>query len=132
MLLQLKRNVGRKRNRQTQTEHGFTLMEMVVAVFVVSVMMAVLMPHLLGAGTRAQAAACEMNERTLRAALTEYYMIYHVYPTGDTQAQLQTLKTSQLIESVPKEPSGGNYTISDTDPNNVTVECSVHGILGNS
>jgi len=131
MPLQLKQKNSRKRHRETQPDEGFTLMEMVVAVFVVSVMMAVLMPHLLGAGTRAQTTACEMNERTIKAALTEYYMIYHVYPTGDTQEQLQTLRSSQFIESIPKEPAGGNYTISETDLNNVTVECSVHGILGN-
>lgn len=121
---------GGQLNNQARKEQGFTLMEMVVAVFVMSVMMAVLMPHLLGAGTRAQTTACELNQRTIRAALSEYYMIHHAYPTGDTNTQLQALQASQLIESVPKEPAGGNYVIDDTDPNNVVVSCDIHNTLG--
>ena len=114
----------------SRAEQGFTLMEMVVAVFVMSVMMAVLMPHLLGAGTRAQATACEMDQRTIRAALSEYYMIHHTYPAGDTEAQLQTLLDNQLIDSIPKEPAGGAFSINDIDVNNVMVTCSIHDALG--
>lgn len=121
---------GGRVNNQVTKEYGFTLMEMVVAVFVMSLMMAVLMPHLLGAGTRAQTTACEMNQRTIRAALSEYYMIHHAYPTGDTTTQLQTLQASQLIESVPREPAGGNYLINDSDSNNVVVSCDIHNSLG--
>jgi hypothetical protein len=44
--------------------------------------------------------------------------------------QLQTLKDSDILQSIPKEPSGGNYVISDSDPNNVSVTCDVHGTLG--
>lgn len=124
------------RSRQKFTvhlaEYGFTLMEMVVAVFVISVMMAVLMPHLLGASTRAQTTACELDQRTIRAALSEYYMIHHAYPTGDTATQLAQLQSNQLIDAVPKEPAGGNFIVDDTDPNNVVVSCSVHGTLGGS
>lgn len=116
--------------QHSRAEQGFTLMEMVVAVFVMSVMMAVLMPHLLGAGTRAQATACEMDQRTIRAALTEYYMIHHTYPSGDTEAQLQTLLDTQLIDSIPKEPAGGAFSINDIDVNNVMVTCSIHDALG--
>lgn len=106
-------------------------MEMAIAVFIVSVMMAVVMPHLLGAAKRAQATACEQNQRTLRAALTEYYMLYHAYPQGDALAQEQILESAQLLQSIPKEPSGGNYLIQDSDPNAVVVSCDVHGELGN-
>ncbi len=105
---------------------GFTLMEMVVAVFVVSVMTAVLTPHLLGASERAQAAACEQNQRTIRAALTEYYMLHNAYPQGDTQTQLETLKDDKLIESIPSDPGGGTYQIEDADPTHVQVSCSKH------
>jgi prepilin-type N-terminal cleavage/methylation domain-containing protein len=113
-------------------ESGFTLMEMVVAVLIVSIMVAVVMPHLLGAGKRAESSACEQNQRTIRAALNEYYMINHTYPQGNTMQQLQTLKNSEILQSIPKEPTGGNYIISDSDPNNVSVTCDVHGTLGDN
>ncbi|MCL6548768.1 MAG: type II secretion system GspH family protein [Alicyclobacillus sp.] len=116
-------------NRQ-RGEQGFTLMEMVIAVFIVSVMMAVLVPHLLGAGQRAEAVACEQDQRTIRAALNEYYLIHHTYPTGDTQTQIRALVQEQLLDSIPVEPSGGQFVISDADPADVTVSCTIHGTLG--
>jgi prepilin-type N-terminal cleavage/methylation domain-containing protein len=118
-------------SKRPNQEQGFTLMELVVAVFVISVLIAVTMPHLLGASQRAETTACEENQRTIRAALTEYYLLYHTYPSGNSMQQLQTLVSQQLLESIPKDPGGGNYVISDADANNVVVSCDVHGILGN-
>lgn len=122
---------GDERLRQRPgNDHGFSLVEMVVAISVFAVMMAVVIPHLLGIGVKAQAIACEQNQRMIRAALSEYYLEYHAYPSGDSETQLQALVTDGLLDSVPKDPSGGSYTISDTDPNAVSVSCSVHGPLG--
>ena len=100
---------------------GFTLIEMMVAVFVVSIMMSVIVPHLLGAGKRAQETATTQNERTIRAAIEEYYLVRHAMPTGDTDAQLNILVQEELLDSVPESPPGESYVISDTDVNNVTV-----------
>lgn len=112
-------------------ESGFTLLEMVVALFIISIMIAVVTPHLLGAGKNAQLVACEQNQRMIRAALTEYELLYHAYPTGSASEQLQTLKQAQLLQSIPVEPDGGHYVITDSDSNNVEVSCDVHGTLGN-
>ncbi|QQE76994.1 competence type IV pilus major pilin ComGC [Alicyclobacillus sp. SO9] len=120
----------RRSSRKRKAEEGFTLLEMVVAVLIVSVMTAVIVPHLTGIGDRADKAACAQNQKAIRGALTEYYLIYHQYPAGDTSEQLQTLVEDKLLESVPKEPSGGSYEIDDTDPTQVVVMCSVHGALG--
>jgi prepilin-type N-terminal cleavage/methylation domain-containing protein len=110
-------------------EAGFTLMELVVAIFIVAVMAAVVTPHLLGIGQRAQSNACEQNQRMIRAALAEYYLIYHNYPQGSADEQLQTLKEAKLLQSIPEEPSGGHYTITETG-DDVEVSCDVHGELG--
>lgn len=125
----LKRTPSRAETKRASA--GFTLLELTVAVFVISVMVAVTVPHLLGASQRAQTTACGENQRTIRAALTQYYLLYHAYPSGNTTQQLQILKSQQLLQSIPKEPAGGNYVIQDSDPNNVTVSCDVHGTLGN-
>jgi prepilin-type N-terminal cleavage/methylation domain-containing protein len=111
-------------------EEGFSLMELVVAIFVIAVMAAVVSPHLLGIGQRAQVNACEQNQRLIRAALTEYYLIYHKYPEGSAEQQLQTLRDAQLLQSIPEEPNGGHYEIQETG-NGVEVQCDVHGELGN-
>ncbi|CAM3797835.1 competence type IV pilus major pilin ComGC [Alicyclobacillus pomorum] len=112
-------------------EAGFTLMELVVAVFIVAVMAAVVTPHLLGIGQNAESNACEQNQRMIRAALSEYYLIYHNYPQGTADEQLKTLKDAKLIESIPEEPSGGHYQITETD-GEVEVSCDVHGELPKS
>ncbi|MCL6453173.1 MAG: prepilin-type N-terminal cleavage/methylation domain-containing protein [Alicyclobacillus sp.] len=113
-------------------EQGFTLMEMVVAVFIVGVMMAVATPYIAGAGQRAETTACEQNQRMIRAALSEYDLLYHQYPSGNSLQQLQELQAANILESVPRDPGGGNYVIADSDPNNVSVSCDVHGELGKS
>lgn len=113
-----------------QGDHGFSLVEMVVAISVFAVMMAVVIPHLLGIGVKAQAIACEQNQRMIRAALSEYFLEHHSYPTGDSDTQLQALVTDGLLDSMPKDPSGGTYEITDTDPSAVSVSCSIHGSLG--
>lgn len=110
---------------------GFTLLELVVAVFIIALMTAVVTPNLIGIGHRAQQTACEQNQRMIRAALTEYYLIYHQYPTGTVAEQLQTLEQAELLQTIPTEPSGGHY---DILLNNGTPEvtCDVHGTLGDS
>ncbi len=123
-----KRLIGSYKVREN---HGFTLLEMVISVFIMSVMMAVVMPHLLSAGQQAQKSACEQNQRTIREALIEYKLVYHSYPAGDTVHQLQELKDKMLLSSLPVDPDGGQYQIdTTTHPNEVVVTCTVHGELG--
>lgn len=104
-------------------------MEMVVAIFVVSVMTAVTLPHLMGISTQADKVACRENEQAIQSAITEYYLLNHSVPTGTTSEQLQELVTDGLLESVPTDPGGGEYTIDDSDPQHIKVDCSVHGSL---
>ncbi|MDQ0188333.1 prepilin-type N-terminal cleavage/methylation domain-containing protein [Alicyclobacillus cycloheptanicus] len=119
------------RSHALSADHGFTLMEMVVAVFVVAVMIAVVTPHLMGAGSRAETVACEQDQQMIRAALAEYQLLYHAWPAGNTTDQLQELVDAQLLDSVPTEPSGGNFVITES-ANQATVSCDVHGELDNA
>lgn len=119
-----------KRTKRGSSDLGFTLMEMVVAVFIVGVMTAVAAPVLAQTGKRAKVTASEQNQRTIRAALSEYYLLHNAYPTGNTTEQLNALVSGQLLEEVPVDPSGGTYIITDSDPNNVVVASSVDGVLG--
>ncbi|WP_245629005.1 competence type IV pilus major pilin ComGC [Alicyclobacillus shizuokensis] len=97
--------------RQTGGEGGFTLLEMVVAVSILAVMTAIVAPHVFGIGQHVQSVARSENEKTIEAALNEYYMMYHRYPSGDSEAQLQALKDAQLLDSIPQDPAGGHYVI---------------------
>lgn len=114
---------------KTRGDEGFTLMEMVVAVFVVSIMSAVVVPHLIGISGQADQVACAQNQQAIKSAVTEYYLMNHEVPTGDSETQLHELVDAGLLQTVPVDPSGGEYTIDDSNPEKITVTCSVHGEL---
>ncbi len=133
-------------------QNGFTLIEMVIALFIVSVVMAIALPNLQTAGANAAQMGCEGNQKMIRAALTEYYLANHQYPPEtDTAGILNDLKTNGYIDSVPACPSGGDYTITITPTSTSTagttttssstgtttnstmvvkVSCTAHGELG--
>lgn len=119
--------------RRRFPQGGFTLIEMVVALFIVSVVMAIALPNLRVAGARAASTACEANERMIRAALTEYDLDYHHYPLdAGTDAILADLKNAGYLDTVPVCPGGGVYTITiQPGGAGADVTCSVHGELGN-
>ncbi|GMA52371.1 hypothetical protein GCM10025857_37280 [Alicyclobacillus contaminans] len=119
----------RKTRRWLGKDGGFTLVELVVAVFIVAVMAAIVTPHLLGIGQQAESKACEQNQRMIRAALSEYYLLHHAYPSGTAEEQLSELVQDKLLQSVPQEPSGGHYVITENG-DDVEVSCDVHGELG--
>ena len=133
-------------------QNGFTLIEMVIALFIVSVVMAIALPNLQTAGANAAQMGCEGNQKMIRSALTEYYLANHQYPPEtDTAGILNDLKTNGYIDSVPACPSGGDYTITITPTSTSTagttttssstgtttnstmvvkVSCTAHGELG--
>lgn len=113
-------------------DRGFTLMELVVAVFIVGIMIAGITPHLLGAGARAQTVACQENGDAIKSALTEYDLLNQNLPTGTVTEQIQALVDAQLLASVPTEPKNAVYTISDADPNNIVVTCQLPGATTNA
>ncbi len=122
----------RIRKIERKSEHGFTLIEMVVALFIVSVMMAVAIPNLQVAGVNAARTGCEANQRMVHAALTEYYLDHHGYPSDSTtEAIVADLKQNGYLDSTPTCASGGTYTITIApDGLSATVSCSSHGELG--
>ncbi len=117
---------------QVGSQSGFTLVEMVVALFIVGVVTAITLPNLQAAGVNAAKAACEGNQRMIRAALSEYYLDNHHFPQETTLAlDLADLKAGGYLSTTPVCPSGGNYIITiSPDGTSATVSCSVHGELG--
>lgn len=123
----------RKARRWIKTsDYGFTLIEMVVALFIVTVVMAIAIPNLQSTAAKAAVTGCEGNQQMIRAALAEYDMAYHHFPQESTAAEdLADLKTAGFLGSTPVCPSGGTYIFTlSPDGQTMTVSCSVHGELG--
>lgn len=115
----------------TRNTYGFSLLEMTIVLFVISLVVTITMPHLRGIGDRAQQTACEANQQLIRAAVDDYYLLQHQYPNSSTA--LQDLVNAKLLQSIPKCPQGGTYSIgTSADGSSTTVMCSVHGSLPGS
>lgn len=110
-----------KHRKRQKADSGFSLLELMVAVSIVAVMVGMITPHLMGASKRATSTVCEGNTKTIQDALAEYDLLHQTLPTGDSEAQLATLVSEQLLSN---DALNGNYTINDTDPNNIAVGCS--------
>jgi len=119
---------------RTNFQSGFTLVEMIVVLFVISVVLMIALPDLRQAGVKAQVTTCEANQRLIRTQMENYYLDHQYrYPFQDesrTAAQiLQHLQAERYLQSVPVCPSGGEYDIQY--PNGeLSVRCTVHGVLG--
>ncbi|MFO7263562.1 MAG: prepilin-type N-terminal cleavage/methylation domain-containing protein [Bacillota bacterium] len=116
-------------------QSGFTMVEMIVVLFVISVVLMIALPDLRQAGVKAQLTTCEANQRLIRTQLENYYMDHQYrYPLQDqssrsSDAILQQLEAEHYLQSVPVCPAGGTYDIQyGTD--HVTVSCTVHNELG--
>ncbi len=113
-------------NRKLGFEDGFTLIEMVIALFIAGVMMAVALPNLRVAGVNASEMAVQGDEKVIDAALTQYYLNNHQYPTELTvQGDLADLKNAGYLDSIPACPTGGSFVITiSPDGTAATVSCT--------
>lgn len=122
----------RKWFQMLRSQQGFTLIELAVVVFVISVLIAIALPNLRGTGEKAQTVTCEGNQRLLRAQLENYYLIENSYPAGATDTErLEAMVDRGYLQSLPSCPSGGTYAITvAADGKSVVLDCPVHGALG--
>lgn len=119
-------------HKRFQTQDGFTLIEMVVALFIVGVVTAIALPNLQAAGVNAARIACQGDEKMIGAALSEYYLNSGQFPSEATVAlDLADLKTAGYLNSIPVCPNGGSFIITmSADGSTATVTSSVDGELG--
>ncbi|EJY55945.1 hypothetical protein URH17368_1333 [Alicyclobacillus hesperidum URH17-3-68] len=105
-------------------QEGFSLIELMIAVVIVAIMVAMITPQLMHASARAEATACSGNVRTISAALAEYQLLHQSLPAGNSAQQIQALVGDGLLSN---DALQGNYVIQDTDTNNINVSCSANG-----
>lgn len=97
-------------SRTVARERGFTLVEIMVVLFILGLLIAVAVPSWMSARTRAQARTCSANLRQIAVAKEAYAMANRV-------AQGESVRMNQLVpdylQAEPFCPAGGgqSYTV---------------------
>lgn len=99
-------------------EKGFTLVEMLVVLFVIAVILAIVLPNLAKTGSVAEDKAEEANKRMLLAQAENYRLVEGDYPktVGD-------LVDKGYIEAAPECGDGGSFQFHEKN-GKLTVSCA--------
>ncbi|SMO49343.1 competence type IV pilus major pilin ComGC [Melghirimyces algeriensis] len=110
------------KKRLFQDERGFTLIEMLVVLFVIGVIIAIALPNLKNAGEAAQEKACKANRKLIGSQADNYYLEFGNYPSS-----VKKMKRRGYLRTVPTCPAKGTYRFQKNAPVEKRVKCSVHG-----
>ncbi|QKG84849.1 prepilin-type N-terminal cleavage/methylation domain-containing protein [Kroppenstedtia pulmonis] len=110
------------RKEAWRDQRGFTLIEMLVVLFVIGVIIAIALPNLKAAGESAQKRACDANRKLIGSQADNYYLDLGSYPKS-----VQQLKRRSYLRTIPKCPSKGKYAIRSSASVEKRVKCSIHG-----
>lgn len=108
----MQRNVCRK---------GFTLIEIMIVVLIISVLLAIAIPNLMRARIASQEKACIKNLDNILGGKEQYVMEHNL---GDGAVVAMNNLVPDYIKTTPACPAGGTYTI---QPANTMPSCSIGG-----
>jgi type II secretion system protein G len=90
-----------------KTEQGFTLVEMLVVLFIIGIIIAIALPNFIQASQKANVQADKANRRMISMQVENYYLDFGVYPVT-----IQQLVAKKYLRSVPKCPGDkGTYQL---------------------
>lgn len=124
--------IRRAPNRRTA---GFTLAELLVAVAIVAVLVAIAVPVFTGALGDTEEAACAANRRSLKSAYTTAWLLdqkpgteQKLFDECFAKLKEQNAKPGEAQTGNPLCPSDGNYRASfNKKTGAVSIVCLVHG-----
>ncbi len=111
---------GTKRSNSLANSAGFTLVEIMVVVVILSILAAIVVPKIMNRPDQAREAKVRQDIRALSAALDLYRLDNFAYPTTDeglealvvqpsSQSDTSKWKEGGYIKHLPKDPWGKPY-----------------------
>jgi general secretion pathway protein G len=106
--------------QKTFLNQGFTLIEVMVVVVILSVLAALVVPRIMDNPEKARRMKAEQDIRAIETALKLYKLDNYVYPTTDQGLEALVVRTQippeprqwkkgGYLESMPKDPWGFDY-----------------------
>jgi len=103
--------------RVARGERGFTLIEVMVVVVILSILAAIIVPRIMDRPDKARIVKAQADIRALESALNLYKLDNHNYPTTDQgleslvqkPADAPSWKEGGYIDRLPKDPWGRTY-----------------------
>lgn len=112
--------MSRSRHVALSSQGGFTLIEVMVVVVILSILAAVVVPRIMSRPDEARITKAKQDVRALEAALNLYRLDNYVYPTTDqgiealvqkptTPPEPKNWKSGGYLDRLPKDPWGNPY-----------------------
>ena len=99
---------------------GFTLIEIMVVIVIIGLIAAMVVPNLMENLSQAEVTAARHDIKAIDAAVMQFRMSHHRYPTADEGLEILTgvappgsdineARLTEILKSVPKDPWGGRF-----------------------
>lgn len=96
--------------KKYKSEQGFTLMEVLIVLFIIGIIIAIALPNLKSARERAREKADSANRRMIGAQADQFFLEFGRYPSS-----VGELVQKNYLRSIPTCPGGkGKYVINRT------------------
>ena len=89
-------------------ERGFTLMEMLIVLFIIGIIIAIAVPNFLVAGKKAQERSDLANRRLIGSQVENYYLDHGIYPDS-----VEQLCREGYLRSIPRCADGKREFVID-------------------
>ncbi|WP_039944527.1 competence type IV pilus major pilin ComGC [Thermicanus aegyptius] len=110
-------------------EEGFTLIEILIVIFLLSLILAVAVPNYTKSTERAEKAICDNTKKGAEAQL-ELYLIDHKQDATkimeNGEIVLSKLVDEGYLKEAPQCPSNGKYRVGKGSDGTYQVKCSFH------
>jgi type IV pilus assembly protein PilA len=111
-----------------RNRRGFTLVELLVAVLILGILMAVALPLYLSAAADSQKKTCRTNMQTISGAVQSYRVQHRTIALATVAALSVNPTNFPDLKGTPQCPDSGAYSLS-VGTSGIQVSCSVaaHG-----
>ncbi len=114
--------------RKTKSEHGFTLVELMITVVIIGILASVAIPLYTGSVTRAKASEADAALGSIRTALRVYYAENSAYPIKTSSVAVTTLSIDvDATDLTGTYFAAANYTYTSSDGTEFTLKATGTG-----